>query len=229
MIRCVAIDDEPLALTVIHHHMRGIPGFIVDASFTDPIKGLAHLSRTPTDLLLLDVQMPDMDGIQLLKQLDPRPLIVLTTAHREHAVPGYDLDVVDYLLKPIPFDRFIRAMDRVRKEYELRSANQTGERITLRVGHENVFVDLDDVLYIEAFDDYVKVVRRRHRPLLSLITMKDLQDQLPEDRFQRVHRSYIVQLGKVSRAKGRRLYIDEVAIPVGLTYQSVVTERLGLL
>lgn len=228
MIRCVAIDDEPLALTVIHHHMRGIPGFIVDATFTDPRKGLEHLRTNATDLLLLDVQMPDLDGLQLLKRLEVRPLVVLTTAHREHAIPGYELEVLDYLLKPIPLERFITAMDRVRNRIAEREGKVSGERITLRSGHMDVFVELDEVLYFEAFDDYVKVIRQGQRPLLTMITMKELQDQLPGDRFVRVHRSYIVQLRKVLRAKGRMLFLDGAEIPVGHTYSAVVERQLGL-
>lgn len=228
MIRCVAIDDEPLALTVIHHHMRGIAGFIIEASFTDARKGLQHLLTTPTDLLLLDVQMPDLDGLQLLGALATKPLVVLTTAHREHALPGYELEVLDYLLKPIPLDRFRKAMDRVRRRMAEMQGKGGGERIALRSGHTDVFIDLDDVLYFEAFDDYVKVNRKGHRPLLAMVTMKELQDRLPGERFVRVHRSFIVQLRMVQRAQGRKLFLEGTGIPVGHTYRTVVDRRLGL-
>lgn len=223
MITCVAIDDEPLALGLVLDHIAATPKLRLAASFTDAIAGLEHVREQPPELLLLDVQMPDITGLQLIRALTKPPLVILTTAFSEHAVEGFDLEVVDYLLKPFSLDRFQKAVDRV----ERRLAGGAGPtHITVRSGHESVRLALDDITHLEGMDDFVKFHRTAMRPVVCKMTMKAALDLLPGDRFVRIHRSYIVDWHKVTRVSSDQVVVGEVAVPIGETFAAGVRARV---
>lgn len=224
MITCVAIDDEPLALGLVLDRIAATRVLRLTASFTDAIAGLAHVRNEPPDLLFLDVQMPDITGLQLIRALPKPPLVILSTAFAEHAVEGFDLEVVDYLLKPFSLERFRKAVDRA--ERRLTGAPMGGPtHVTVRSGHESVRLALEDVTHLEGMDDFVKFHRPGVRPLVCKMTMKTALDLLPADRFVRVHRSYIVDWMKVTRVSSDQVVIGDVAVPIGETYAAAVRER----
>lgn len=224
MITCVAIDDEPLALGLVLDHIAATPKLKLMASFTDAIAGLEHVRDHTPQLLLLDVQMPDITGLQLIRALPAPPLVILTTAYTEHAVEGFDLEVVDYLLKPFDLARFQKAVDRV--ERRLTGQSSPGpSHITVRSGHENVRLALDDISHVEGMDDYVKFHRPGVRPVVCKMTMKSALDLLPADRFLRVHRSFIVDLHRVTRFDRDSISVGDVAVPIGETYARALRSR----
>lgn len=225
MITCVAIDDEPLALGLVLDRVSAMPQLQLQASFTDAIAGLEHVRRHPPDLLLLDVQMPDITGLQLIRALPKPPLVILTTAYSEHAVEGFDLDVVDYLLKPFGLDRFRQAIERV--ERRIAGGAVIGPtHITVRSGHDSVRLALDELTHVEGMDDFVKFHRTGMRPVVCKMTMKAAMDLLPGDRFVRVHRSYIVDRNKVERVNSEQVVLGGLSLPIGETYAAAVKERL---
>lgn len=225
MITCVAIDDEPLALGLVLDHIAATPKLKLAASFTDAIAALEHVRRQPPDLLLLDVQMPDITGLQLIRTLPTPPLVILTTAFAEHAVDGFDLEVVDYLLKPFDLSRFQKAVDRVERRL---TSNPSAEptHVVVRSGHESVRLAIDDITHVEGMDDFVKFHRRGVRPVVCKMTMKAALDLLPAERFIRVHRSFIVDWNKVTRVSGDQVVLGDMMMPIGETYASAVKGRL---
>jgi len=226
MITCVAIDDEPLALELVLDHIGATPGLRLTASFTDAIEGLEHVRREPPDLLFLDVQMPDISGLQLIRALARPPLVILTTAFTEHAVEGFELEVVDYLLKPFDLARFQKAVDRAEQRLVSRNASAGPTHITVRSGHESVRLLVDDVTHVEGMDDFVKFHRLGLRPIVCKMTMKAALDLLPAERFLRVHRSFIVDWHKVTRVNSEQVVLDALALPIGETYAGIVRGKV---
>lgn len=224
MITCVAIDDEPLALGLVLDHITATPKLQLMASFTDAIAGLEHVRRDTPDLLLLDVQMPDITGLQLIRALPKPPLVILTTAFAEHAVEGFDLEVVDYLLKPFDLARFQKAVDRVERRLAA-PASSSVTHITVRSGYDSVRLALDEITHVEGMDDFVKFHRSGQRPVVCKMTMKAAMELLPSARFVRIHRSFIVAWAKVERITSDQVVLGDLALPIGETYLQAVKER----
>lgn len=217
MIKCVAIDDEPIALDIIREYCRRY-GNVKLECFSSPIEGLDYVRRTNPDILFLDIELNSHNGIQLARQVPHDVCIIFTTAYSQYALDGFDLDAVDFLHKPIFFPRFVRAMEKARKMMPVKT--EASDSITLKVEHKNVVIELDDILYVEAMDNYVKVYRKNNPTVVSQITMKEVEGILPDDRFCRVHRSFIIALAQVDKFTNREIYfrnIDRV-IPVGRKY-----------
>lgn len=201
MITCVAIDDEPLALEVIRNYLEGMPGIRLVQAFTDALQALAFLKTTRVDFLVLDIQMPDINGIRLLQSLKEPPLVIMTTAFAEYAVKGYELEVVDYLLKPVRPERFVKAVDKVQRLLGLREAAGTAtdeEHMFVKSGYGIQRVNFGEIRYIEGLDDYIRIHFTTERPpVLSLMSLKAVFEMLPSGRFLRVHRSFIVALKQI--------------------------------
>jgi two-component system, LytTR family, response regulator len=222
-MRCIALDDEPIALALVSSFIKRTAGLELTGAYNDPRAAMEQLRMAPCDLLFLDLHMPYLHGFEVLKQLAAPPLTIVTTAHDQHAVKSYDLEVVDYVLKPFSYDRFLAAVERAK----LRASIRDFGAITLRSGTGVVRVPVSDITHVEAFDDYVKVHRTGQRPVVALSTMKSIEGALPGARFLRIHRSFIVQWDKVSQLKDRRLWVDGVELPVGDTYWQLVRSRLS--
>jgi DNA-binding LytR/AlgR family response regulator len=225
MIRCVAIDDEPLALTVLKEYISETPALKLLATCTDAIVAREFLKIQQTDLLFLDIQMPDISGIQLFESLSVKPIVIFTTAYSEFAVKGFDLEAIDYLVKPISFDRFMLAIDKVIKKFEptVQSINYTDEFIIIKSEHQLINISCQDICYIEGLDDYVKIhLKNAIRPVLSLITLKGILEKLPNGRFLRVHRSYIVPVRLIHSIHNRQVSLGFIDIPIGDTYIKAV-------
>jgi DNA-binding LytR/AlgR family response regulator len=226
MMTCIAIDDEPLALEVIKKYVSDTPLVRMVSTFTDAIQALTFLKTQTVDLIILDVQMPDISGIQFLQSLKQRPMVIFTTAYSEYAVKGFELEAVDYLVKPIKFDRFVKALEKARNLMVMRAAVAVGpeeEFLFVKSGYGTVRVNFSDIRYIEGLDDYIRIhFLDARKPILSLMSLKSLMEKLPESRFMRVHRSFIVSLKNVRSVRNKYIFLDTVKIPVGETYAEAV-------
>ncbi|MEI7724583.1 MAG: LytTR family DNA-binding domain-containing protein [Bacteroidota bacterium] len=226
MMTCIAIDDEPLALEVIKKYVSDTPLVRMVSAFTDAIQALTFLKTQTVDLIILDVQMPDISGIQFLQSLKQRPMVIFTTAYSEYAVKGFELEAVDYLVKPIKFDRFVKALEKALNLMAMRSAVAAGseeEFLFVKSGYGTVRINFSDIRYIEGLDDYIKIhFLDERKPILSLMSLKSLMEKLPESRFMRVHRSFIVSLNNVRSVRNKYIFLDTLKIPVGETYAEAV-------
>ncbi|WP_238395338.1 LytTR family DNA-binding domain-containing protein [Mucilaginibacter sp. 14171R-50] len=225
-IKAVAIDDEPLALEVIRSLAEKVPFIDLQESFTNAFKAIDHLAGHPVDLLFLDIKMPDINGMELLASLRQKPLVVFTTAYAEHAVLSYELDAVDYLLKPFSFARFLKACNKAREvlnaDRESKNDNPPAS-IFIKSGYEQLRVSFDELLYLESGGNYVTLKLTGDRQVLSRLTMAEVQQLLPADKFVRIHRSYIVNKEKVSKAERHRVHIDGRALPVSAGFKFSLT------
>lgn len=219
MIKCIAIDDEPIALSIIQEYCRKY-GDVELETYTSPITGMERVRSMLPDIVFLDIEMNSHNGVVLAGELPEGTCLIFTTAYSQYALDGFNVDAVDFLHKPIFYQRFERAMEKALKWLGRKEPDSRRDAIMLKVEHKNVVVDIDDIIYIEAMDNYVKVFRRNKPMVLSQITMKDMETMLPADRFNRVHRSFIVSLYAIDRFSNRKISLHGLdrPIPVGRKY-----------
>src|SRR5476651_1568764 len=235
MIRCLIVDDEPLALHVLEDYISKIPFLHLVKSTTNPIEALTLVQEKEADLVFLDVQMPELTGIQFLRIANGKAKVILTTAYPQYALEGYELDVIDYLLKPIAFDRFFKSAQKAqsiihpaakggKEEVAVAVAppqQQTDfstDFIFVKTEHKIQKVYLHNILFIEGLKDYISIFTDAER-IITLQNMKKMEDALPERHFVRVHKSYIVALNKIDSIERSRIFIGDKVIPVGDTYR----------
>jgi two-component system, LytTR family, response regulator len=216
-MKAIAIDDEPLALEIIKAHASKVPFLELGATYTDAFKALEYLQRESVDLLFLDIKMPDISGIDFFGSLSRKPLVIFTTAYTEHAVTSFELDAVDYLLKPFSLARFIKGCNKAFELYNFRNMAEPAEHLYVKTGYEQIKVPYDDILYLEAAGNYVTFVLKDQN-LLSRSTFNEAIHLLPPDRFIRIHRSYIVAVSKIDKAERHQVTINKTKIPVGEAY-----------
>jgi DNA-binding LytR/AlgR family response regulator len=226
-MNCIAIDDEPLALDIISEFCSRISYLNLIGTFTNPHDASKLLNSIEIDLMFLDIHMPQINGLEFLKSLYSPPLVIFTTAYREHASQGFEYDAVDYLIKPFSSERFTKA---VNKAHQLMTLKKPGsifqeERnktmpgcIMVKVEYSTIRMNLDDILYIEGLKDYVKIYSGG-KPVLTKTTMKNITEKLPQDRFLRVHKSFIVSLAKIDMIENSRIVIGKERIPIGESYK----------
>lgn len=229
MIRCLVVDDEPLALHILEDYISKIPFLQLVKSTTNPIEALSLVQNGEADLVFLDVQMPELTGIQFLKISNGKVKVILTTAYSQYALEGYELDVVDYLLKPIAFDRFYKAAQKAQSVINPTTASAPANQDAPQKDLQNDFifvkteykiqkVYLHDILFIEGLKDYISIYTPTER-IITLQIMKKMEEALPEQHFVRVHKSYIVALNKIDSIERSRICIKDKIIPVGDTYR----------
>jgi two-component system, LytTR family, response regulator len=220
-IRCHIIEDEPMASKLLQLYVCKLPALQLIAVSDNPIHALESLKTNPVDLVFLDIRMPEMTGLSLLEVLQKRPLAILTTAFSEFALESYELDVVDYLKKPITFERFVKAVSKAEQRLQLTAPakEKSGDTdyIFIKEGTRFVRVNIDDILFIEGLKNYV-AIHTATQKIVSLQRLKTLEDQLPADKFIRVHNSYIVAKGAISSIKENEIHIGVAKIPIGETY-----------
>lgn len=231
-LNCVIVEDEPLARNLLTDYVKKVSSLHLVEACSNPLKAMDVLRNHSVDVLFLDVQMPELTGISLLKILQKKPLVILTTAYSEYALEGYELDVTDYLLKPITFERFLRAIDKVTERLESKHQPAPTERppaeplqpfVFVKDGTKLVKVRLDDILYVEGLKDYV-TIHTRTQKVISLQRLKALEDQLPPDKFIRIHNSFIIALGAIDVIHKSDVQIGTAMIPIGETYKKVFRE-----
>lgn len=227
MLTLIALDDEPLALVLIERYLRELPQWQLLATFTDAAAAADFLRNNTVDLLLIDINMPDISGLQFVRKLpDERPLVIFVTAYKEHAHEGFDLDVVDYLLKPVAPERFKRALQKAADLLDLRRRAEavappiTGEDFFFVFSeYQQLKITIKDILYIEGMGDYVKIfLTAQPKPVLTLERLKNLADRLEASGFRRIHRSYVVNMDKVAAMQKSRLNVAGIWLPIGETY-----------
>lgn len=219
-MKALALDDEPIALDVVRSLVSKVPFVDLQAGFTDAFQALEFLQRTPVDLLFLDINMPDISGLEFVSSLPKKPLVIFTTAYAEHAVMGFELDAVDYLLKPFSLARLVKACNKARELLQLRTpalAPLVSDYLFLKTGYEQVKVRYDEIHYLEAAGNYVTFVLATQR-LLTRLTIQEALVLLPQDRFTRVHRSFIVANDKIDKVERHQLGISGANVPVGASY-----------
>jgi DNA-binding LytR/AlgR family response regulator len=228
MIHCIAIDDEPLALQLINEYCGKISFLQLDKVFTNTDEARVWLSQNKVDLLFLDIQMPDVNGLQFYKSLVEKPLVIFTTAYKDFAVDGFNVDAIDYLLKPFEYDRFLKAVYKSKEYIEFLSSQELQlNSIFVKVNYEIMKINLKDIELIEALDDYIKIYIKPN-PVLTLMTLKSIQERLPLRDFARVHRSFIVPLHKIEKFSKTKLVVAGKEIPIGSSYSYVYDQLLEL-
>jgi two-component system LytT family response regulator len=220
-ITCVAIDDEPPALLLLMQYIAQFGQLQLVHTFSDAISGSEYLRNNPVDLLFIDINMPDISGLDLVKSLEQKPMIVFTTAYKKFAVDGFELDAIDYLLKPISLERFAKAVTKATEYHQFKNH-------TTSLPYENLFVYAEykmvkiataDILYIESLEDYIRIHLKNDTRVMTLMTMKKVLDNLPEARFSRIHRSYIVANEAVKTIHNRKATLsNEKELPISESY-----------
>jgi two-component system response regulator LytT len=233
MIATVAIDDEPLALQLITGYIEKTPGLKLIGKFDNPIDATEFLSDNQADLIFVDIQMPDLSGIEFTRLIEKGPKVIFTTAYAKYALEGYKLEIVDYLLKPFSYEEFLTAVRKAQRliKLEQRSPDKVeanDEFLFLKSDYKIKRINFNDILYIEGLKDYIKVyIRNAPRPVLSICTLKLLESKLPGDRFMRVHRSFIVNLSKIDTIERSRIVFGKTYIPVSDQYKDKFQEFLN--
>lgn len=220
-LTAIAIDDEPQALDVIRLHAAKVPFLQLDATFTDAFEAITYLQKHRIDLVFLDIKMPDISGIDVVRCLPRSPMVVFTTAYSDYAVQGFELEAIDYLLKPFSLARFLKACTKALDIHTLRS--EEAPFVFVKTGYEEEKVWLDDILYLEADGNYLSFVLQNRR-LLSRQTMADALQLLPINQFIRVHRSYAVAVRKVDKIARQEITIAGHTIPIGASYERTVAD-----
>lgn len=226
---CIIVDDEYLAIQVIEEYAARLAGLDVKKNFTNPVEALFWLENNTVDLILLDIQMPYMDGITLLKKLEHPPLVIFTTARHDYAIQAFDLDVVDYLLKPVDFDRFKKSIEKANGHRLVKSqkpAAAAGSFLTVKSDYRLNKVELKDIVYIEGLNEYVKI-HTLAKPHITLASLKDLIIQLNASSFVRVHKSYIVNTDFIASFSSQHIRLtNDVTVPVGRLYKNEFMEKM---
>ncbi|MBS1593734.1 MAG: response regulator transcription factor [Bacteroidetes bacterium] len=230
MISCVVIDDEPVALEVIEEFISRTPALELKGAFSDAYAGAEFLKNNKVQLLFLDIQMPRITGIQLLKSLPEPPLVIFTTAYSNYAVEGFNLNAIDFLLKPIDYDRFLKAVNKAEEYISYREkpaeTQVAAPFIFVKSDYQIVKIDVDDITMVEGMDDYVKIFTNKKMTLTNM-TMKDILSKLPANKFARVHRSYIISLLHIESVRNKRIKIGDKQIPVGDSFAESFYKMLG--
>ena len=218
--KCYIVDDEPLAINVIEQHLSKLDQFEICGKSTDPIEAFNQLKTLQPDLVFLDIEMPDLSGLELIESIEIKPEVIITTAYREYAVEGFELNVLDYLVKPIPLKRFLKAIDKFlqqRKTIQNDEAEIPGH-LLVKADRKTIKIDFDDILYVEGVKDYVKIVFSDQQ-ILTKISIGNFHELLPPKQFLRAHKSFIVAKNKITAFTTHDVEIGELEIPIGRVYK----------
>lgn len=228
-IRCIAIDDEPLALELLEDNIRQVPFLDLQAGFNNSLEALQYLQQQEIDLVFIDIQMPGLTGLQFIQSLSRRPMFILVTAYEKFALEGYNLDVVDYLVKPVPMDRFVKACTKAMELFRLRqsgapAASAATPYFFVPADYKMVKVEWADLVYVEGLKDYLKIhLRSQKSPLVTRMSMKTLEEQCPGADFLRIHKSYIVSKKAITAVKKSSVFLGDLELPVGDLYKEDVS------
>jgi len=233
MMRCIAIDDEPLALELLTDNISKVPYLKLVAACDNAMEAMTVMEQEPIDLIFLDIQMPGLTGLQFIQSMTVKPMIILITAYEKYALQGFDLNVTDYLVKPVSLDRFVNACNKARELFQLRAQ----PKIAAGAGYFFVNVDYSlvkvitaDIIYIEGLKDYIKIhLKSTQRPLVTRIPMKTIEEQLSPESFIRIHKSYIVSIAFITSVRKSSVFIDSLELPVSDNYRDGIAALTGKL
>lgn len=231
MIRCIAIDDEPLALELLVDNISKLPYLQLIAACENPIEAMQIMEQQPIDLIFLDIQMPGLTGLQFIQSMTVKPLIILITAYEKYALQGFDLDVTDYLVKPVSLDRFVKACNKAKELFDLK----TQPKIAPDAGYFFVNVEYSlikiitaDIIYIEGLKDYIKIhLHSTQRPVITRMPLKTIEEQLPSTGFIRIHKSYIVSIAYITALRKSSVFINTLELPISDNYREGITAITG--
>ncbi|MBU2997277.1 LytTR family DNA-binding domain-containing protein [Cellulophaga baltica] len=241
-MKCIIIDDEPLAIDIIEEYCSKLDFVDVVGTFTNPLDAISVIKESKVDLIFCDIQMPQISGIDFITSLDNRPLFIFTTAYSQYAVEGFDLNAVDYLVKPIPYHRFIKAVSRAKEFLSKKDKPMEGnvfpsigeisepkKFIFVKAEYESIKINLDEIEYIQGLKDYLKIhILNTNKTILTLMNFKEILDKLPSDQFLRVHKSYVVNVNSIKTVQRNRIVINDVRIPIGDSHKAEFFSALGL-
>jgi DNA-binding LytR/AlgR family response regulator len=220
MISCIAIDDEPLALEIIESFCSGMPFLQLHKTFTDTQEAAKYLRKQPVDLLFLDIQMPDQNGMDFYREHAREKMAIFTTAHSNYAVEGFNLSAIDYLLKPIEFGRFAQAAHKAQEYYNyMHSSENKSQNLFVRAEYSLVKIPCSEIEYIETLDDYIKIHLPSKKPVLTKMNLKNVLGKLNPKEFVRVHRSYVIPLSKITSVRGKTIHLGKTEIPIGVKFE----------
>jgi two-component system, LytTR family, response regulator len=229
MLRCLAIDDEPLALELLEDNIRQVPYLKLEGTCSNALEALKFLQEQTVDLIFLDIQMPGLTGLQFIQSLTQKPMIILITAYEKFALEGFNLDVIDYLVKPVPLDRFIKACNKAWELFNLRSkkaensSSNEPEFLFVNVEYSLLKVEFGDIQWIEGLKDYIRIyLKSSSKPVITRMSMKAIEEELPPSRFIRVHKSFIVSVAAITSLRKNSIFIGGQEIPVGDNYKEAV-------
>lgn len=234
-VTCLIVDDEPLALDLLEQYIANVPELVLEGRCHDAFEAIAIMRRKPVDLIFADIEMPQLSGLSMVRSLQRPPMVIFTTAYPEYAAEGFEINALDYLVKPISFERFMRAVNKAVRAAELsKLTNQTPHEeqndpgsITLRVDRKHYRVAFRDILFAQAWGDYVKV-QINSGMLLANVSLKQLESDLPPNRFIRIHKSYLIALNRVEYLEGNQVRIGHFTIPVGMSYRETLYQKLKI-
>jgi two-component system LytT family response regulator len=234
MLRCIAIDDEPLALELLEDNISKVPYLQLVASFNNPLEAMKLLQQQSIDLVFLDIQMPGLTGLQFIQSITQKPLFILITAYEKYALDGFNLDVVDYLVKPVALERFIKACNKAWELYHLKTKQKEAQT---DIAQDYFFINVDysllkivfkDIMYIEGLKDYIKIhLKSSSKFVVARMSMKSLEEQLPTPMFIRVQKSYIVSKEYITAIRKNSIFIGNIEIPVGDNYRDALASLTG--
>ena len=231
-MHCIAVDDEPLALKLLADNISKLPYLHLVASCENAFEALRVLEESPVDLIFIDIQMPGLSGLDFISTLENKPLVIFITAYKKYALESYDLAVVDYLVKPVSLERFIKACNRAKELFELKLAKPVAEKSSkdyffLNADYSQVKVMFNDIVMMEGLGDYVKIhLKSTEKPLLFRTSLKALEPELPPLKFIRIHKSYVVAIEGISSIRKNSLFISELELPIGETFRDEVEKLL---
>ena len=234
MLSCIAVDDEPLALELLEDNISKVPYLQLIASCGNAMEAMNVLQQQSADLIFLDIQMPGLTGLQFIQTLSKRPMIILITAYEKFALEGFNLDVVDYLVKPVALDRFVKACNKAFELFQLKNRSKENNNeaapdyFFVGVDYSQLKVVHSDIKYIEGLKDYIKIhLKSSSRPIITRMSMKAMEEQLPSSQFIRIHKSYIVSVAFITAIRKSSVFVEQLELPVSETYQDALMKLTG--
>jgi len=237
MIRCLAVDDEPLALELLEDNISKVPFLHLVSACDSVMDAMKVMQNESIDLIFLDIQMPGLTGLQFIESMTEKPIIILITAYKQYALESYNLDVTDYLVKPVSLDRFIKACNKANQLFELKSNKKNGkipasapDYFFVNADYSMVKINFADIIYIEGLKDYLKIhLKSAPHPLVTRMPMKTIEEELPPSKFIRIHKSYIVSVSFITAIRKSSVFVDSLELPLGDTYREAVSAITGKL
>jgi DNA-binding LytR/AlgR family response regulator len=234
MLRCIAVDDEPLALELLEDNISKVPYLQLVGTCSNAMEAIKVLQKQTVDLIFLDIQMPGLTGLQFIQSLNERPMIILITAYEKFALEGFNHDVVDYLVKPVSFERFVKACNKAWELYQLKikplepTAGKSPDYIFVNADYSLLKVVIDDIMWVEGLKDYIKIhILNSSKPVITRMTMKSVEELLPANRFIRIHKSYIAAMDFITAIRKTTVMIGSLELPVSDTYQEKLMKLTG--
>jgi two-component system, LytTR family, response regulator len=231
-MKCIAVDDEPLALALLQDNIRQVPSLELVASCSTALDALAILNRQEVDLVFLDIQMPGLTGLQLLQSLSVKPMVILITAYEKYALEGYTLDVIDYLVKPVPFERFLKACNKAIDFYRLKKSSSTDSQawpdyFFVHAEYGLTKIVFSEIRMIEGLKDYLKIHLGEVSPLVIRMSLKSIEEKLPPGKFFRIHKSYIVSVSHITSIRRNSVFLGELELPLSDLYKDDLMRQIG--